>query len=329
MSTRAEKRHDQLEGRRLRITLIGKDQIELATGYLNSIRRPAPLKVRTSFVYRPHDPSAADYSDRRVPPPAERPPATRLLSPRGSALRLELILLGVAQRRKAGTEFTNDLPLTPGYTQDNSRAWVQLITTPAQYTNAGKFRATPLTKRTRSLAAALDVLAGAGLVDYPRAADARGKREGFLLMDERVASPTDRMTYRVPTSKESTVCVPPGFLHNGWVHVLEDSEIALLLMVMCGRGALLDPEGWVAIPAGERLLNYGLSRDAFSAAHPVLSEMGLLEVQSVGRHGDGHVIDFSTEGPSLHRLRLVPDGFEQNAYDCAQEALHRLDALQN
>ncbi|SFV24661.1 hypothetical protein SAMN04487966_11240 [Micrococcus terreus] len=148
-------------------------------------------------------------------------------------------------------------------------------------------------------------------------------------MDERAASPTDRMTYRVPTMKEPTVRVPSGFLHHGWVHVLEDSEIALLLMVACGRGTLPDPEGWIAIPAGERLLNYGLSRDAFSAAHPVLKEMGLLEVQSIRRHSDGQVIDFSTEGPSLHRLRIVPDGFEQNAYDCAHEALERLNSPRN
>lgn len=326
MATRAEKLRGQVERRRLRLKLIAKDQIEAATGHLNSIRAPAPLTVRTGFVYRPHDPTAVDYSDRKVPPPAERPPATRLLSPRGSALRLELIALGVAQRRKAGSEFYNDLPLAPGYTRGNSPAWAQLITTPAQYAGAGNVRATPLTKRGRSLADALDALEAAGLVDYPRAAEARGKREEFLLMDERVASRTDRLTYRVPTKRELTFSVPPGFLHNGWVHVLEDSEIALLLIVACGLGKLPDPEGWVAIPAGERLLNYGLSRDAFSSAHPVLREMRLLEVQSVGRHSDGRAIDFSSEGPSLHRLRLAPEGFEQNAYDVAHEALNRLSS---
>ncbi|WP_131103456.1 hypothetical protein [Ornithinimicrobium sufpigmenti] len=326
MSTRAEKLQDQVERRHRRLQQIGEAQIEAATERLNSIRSPTPLQVRTGFVYRPHDPAAVDYSDRRVPPPTERPPATRLLSPRGSALRLELIALGVAQRRKAGSEFKNDLPLAPGYTHGGSAAWAQLITTPAQYAGAGNVRATPLTKRRRSLTDALDVLANAGLVDYPRTGDDRGRREGFLLLDERATSPTDRLTYRVPTSKESTVLVPPGFLHKGWVHVLEDSEIALLLMVMCGLGKLPDSEGWVAIPAGERLLNYGLSRDAFSAAHPVLREMGLLEVQSVGRHSDGRVIDFRSEGPSLHRLKLVPEAFEEKAYDFALEALDRIRA---
>lgn len=120
--------------------------------------------------------------------------------------------------------------------------------------------------------------------------------------------------------------MPAGFLHNGWVHVLEDSEIALLLTVMCGLGKLPDSEGWVAIPAGERLLNYGLSRDAFSAAHPILREMGLLEVQGVGRRSDGRVIDFRSEGPSLQRLKLVPEVFEEKAYDFALEALDRLTA---
>jgi DNA-binding transcriptional ArsR family regulator len=326
VSTRAKKLEDQVERRRRRLELTGKDQIVAATDRLTSvIGKPAPLKVRTGFVYRPNDPAAVDYSDRKAPPAAERPPATRLVSPRGSALRLELIALAVAQRRKAGSEFINDLPLAPGYADDDgSPAWVELITTPAQYASAGRFRATPLTKRRRSLTDALDALKEAGLVDYPRAGDARGRREGFLLMDERVMSPTGGLTYRVPTSKEPTVTVPQGFLHEGWLHVLEDSEIALLLMVRCGLGKLPDSEGWVAIPAGERLLNYGLSRDAFSAAHPILREMGLLEVQSVGRHSDGRVIDFRSEGPSLHRLKLVPEGFEEPAYDVALESLDRL-----
>lgn len=325
-STRTRRLEDRVERRRRRLQQTGKEQIDAATDRLTSLRKPAPLKVRIGFVYRPHDPAFVDYSDRKAPPPAERPPATRLMSPRGSALRLELIALAVAQRRKAGSEFINDLPLAPGYAGDGSPAWVELLTTPAQYANAGRFRATPLSKRRRSLTDALDVLEEADLVDYPRGGDAKGKREGFLLMDERVTSPTGGLTYRVPTSKEPTVTVPAGFLHEGWVHVLEDSEIALLLMVMCGLGKLPDSEGWVAIPAGERLLNYGLSRDAFSAAHPILQEMGLLEVQSVGRHSDGRVIDFRSEGPRLHRLKLVLEGFEKKAYDVALEALDRLSA---
>lgn len=327
MATRNEKRQKILEVRLRRLKAMGKNRVEDATQNLKRAGGPKPLQVRTEFVYRPRDPSAPVYSDRRLPPPKERPPATGLLSPRGSALRLELILLGVAQHQRAGAEFKNEFPLMPGYKQDHSLAWVNLITTAGQVAGSGNFKATPLSKKSRSLNAALDVLEDAGFVFYPSSAQVRGRREGFLLMDERGSALADLPTYRVPRSGESTVALPPGFLHNGWVHVLEDSEIALLLMVACGKGALPDPAGWIAIPAEDRLSNYGLGRDAFSAAHPILREMGLLEVQRVGRHSDGRAVDFEVEGPSLHRLRLVRHGFEENSYDVACEALETLKTL--
>ena len=52
--------------------------------------------------------------------------------------------------------------------------------------------------------------------------------------------------------------------------------------------------------------------------------MGLLEVESIGRHSDGRVIDYRLDGPSLHRLRLTPDGLDENPYDVALHALDRL-----
>ena len=110
-------------------------------------------------------------------------------------------------------------------------------------------------------------------------------------MDDRGPSQTGGLTYRVPTSKEATVTVPAGLLHNGWLHVLEDSEIALLLMVMCGLGKLPDAEGWVAVPAAERLLNYGLSRDAFSArscsSRAVSKKCVALEAECAAQPVDG------------------------------------------
>lgn len=325
MVSRGEKRRAAVRRRLQRLEVVGSGQVSVACQRLDPLLSTSPLRVRHGFAYRPHAPTALEYSDRKVPPPAERPPATSLLSPTGSALRLELILLGIAQRRRAGSGFRNDLPLRPGYGPgSNATAWAHLITTPAQYASKGRVRATTLEKRQRSLASALDALASAGLVEFPRMGDAQGMREGFLLMDERVVSPSDAMTYRVPTAAEAVFSLPVEFLREGWVHVLEDSEIAVLLMVYCGLGSIPDSDGWIAIPAAERLLNYGISRDNFSAAHPILKEMGLLEVQSVGRHADGQVIDFSSEGPSLHRLRPVSGGLDQDAYAVARATLERL-----
>jgi hypothetical protein len=79
---------------------------------------------------------------------------------------------------------------------------------------------------------------------------------------------------------------PSGrFVMNGWLHVLEDSEITLLLMVACGRGTLVATSeadispGEVAIPAEVRLRRYGIHRDPFSAARKTLEWFGLLDVR--------------------------------------------------
>jgi hypothetical protein len=52
----------------------------------------------------------------------------------------------------------------------------------------------------------------------------------------------------VPQAGESCFDVPISFISNGWVHVLEDSEISLLLMVAWGLGRLQLEDGAVAIP---------------------------------------------------------------------------------
>ena len=50
-----------------------------------AVRTPGRLLIRPEFVFR-EDAAAmpGDPSDRRLPAPAERPPATRLPSPQGS-----------------------------------------------------------------------------------------------------------------------------------------------------------------------------------------------------------------------------------------------------
>lgn len=46
-----------------------------------------------------------------------------------------------------------------------------------------------------------------------------------------------------------------SFLTNGRLHLLEDGEIVMLLMVACGCGRLPDSEPVVAIPGSVRLLH--------------------------------------------------------------------------
>jgi hypothetical protein len=115
---------------------------------------------------------------------------------------------------------------------------------------------------------------------------------------------------------------PSGrFVMNGWLHVLEDSEITLLLMVACGRGTLVATSeaaispGEVAIPAEVRLRRYGIHRDPFSAARKTLEWFGLLDVREVARHFDGRGEDGAAR---LHRLSVTPRGFEVNAVDISK-----------
>jgi hypothetical protein len=87
-------------------------------------RRVGRVRIRSDFVYRA-SPAPGDASDRRLPPRADRPPATRIMSPRGTALRLYLTALFEAQTRcSAGAHPTNDRPLLA---RGEAVGWVDLL----------------------------------------------------------------------------------------------------------------------------------------------------------------------------------------------------------
>jgi hypothetical protein len=60
---------------------------------------------------------------------------------------------------------------------------------------------------------------------------------------------------------EAVVYLPQGMITNDWIDILQDTEIAFVLMMAYGLGSLRDEEG-IAIPADVRLLHYGIGRDA-------------------------------------------------------------------
>ncbi|KRE72668.1 hypothetical protein ASG77_08355 [Arthrobacter sp. Soil762] len=163
-------------------------------------------------------------------------------------------------------------------------------------------------KRARSVRASLKRLETAGLIRFARSEGKRGDFENYDLLDERGSS-GEQQLYKVPGLKEPVATLPPGFILNSWVHVLEDSELALLLMVACGIGSLSGPS--VSIPAETRLLHYGIGRDPYSRARKTLELFGLLNVEEVKRHRDG-----KTEGGEnhfLHRFALRTRGFDEDA----------------
>jgi hypothetical protein len=168
-------------------------------------------------------------------------------------------------------------------------------------------------KKVRQVQSALRTLWRANLVELPHGGAATGAYEAFQLLDERglssAASPTPNIH---PLRAESCTAVPLTFYTSGWVHVLEDSEINLLLMVACGLGRNPGEES-VAIAADVRLLHYGISRDSFGA-HRMLNRLGLLHVEEVGRREDGRAIAYAENGAMLHRLEINRKGLDLPAY---------------
>jgi hypothetical protein len=119
--------------------------------------------------------------------------------------------------------------------------------------------------------------------------------------------------YQVPDlERERAFPLPVTLFTNGWIHVLEDTELALLLMMASGHHTMADQA--FRITSADRLLRFGIGRDAYSA-HKMLSGLGLVTVtQDPGRHLDGKVKDYGSGGKALpHTLGFVRAGFDRDA----------------
>ncbi|MFD1540191.1 hypothetical protein [Nonomuraea guangzhouensis] len=245
-----------------------------------------------------------------------------MLSPRGIALRFYLIALCAAQMRtKAGGRPRNDLPLIAG---GDETGWIDLIAVPVKPQRSGNFSASPSSKKHRQVISALHHLSDPDvqLVRLPKAGKKSGKFEGFQLCDEGgVRADGEVPDYSVPRATDLTFELPLGLFTNGWIHLLEDTELAFLMMV-AHASQRTDPEERVKIESGTRLLHYGLGRDAYEA-HKTLEAFGLLDVDiDESRHEDGRVMNYGKGGQArLHAFRLLPDGFDEPAAATITKAL--------
>lgn len=310
---RLARRHDRL--------VVTEQYIDGAVTKLQALLRPRKVRVRPRFVYQ-SQPAPGEVSDRRLPSPRDRPPSTRVLSPRGIALRFYLIALCAAQMRtKAGKQPHNDLPLIAG---GDETGWIDLIAVPVEAQNSGKVSASRSSKKQRQVISALRSLSDPGvqLIRLPNASKRSGKYEGFQLCDEggrrRGGEVPD---YVVPTTTDNSFDLPIGLFTNGWIHLLEDTEIAFLMMI-AHASQHIAPREWVKIESGLRLFHYGLGRDAYEA-HKTLQAFGLLSVHiDEDRHDDGKVANYGQGGqPRLHEFRLLPDGFDEPAAATIKEAI--------
>ena len=296
-----------------------EEQASLASESFERIRTPRKLRIRAEFAWR-SDPAAphGDLADRLLPPRNERPPATRLVSPRGIALRLHLTALFVAQSRPSGTMPANTLPLADA----DVVSWTDLIATTAErhgYTGRRE-------KKLRQVHDALRRLSNpeVQLVTLPNLhRGPTGKYEGFLLMHEggAPARGRDNQRYTVPRAESKTMYLPGGLFLNGWIHVLEDSELAFLLMLACLRSR--SDAKPVFATSEVRLLRFGLGRDAYES-HRILSRLGLVRVHPgphPGRRYGRAGRYLRSDPPKPHRFELLNEGFEEPALPTARQAL--------
>jgi hypothetical protein len=121
------------------------------------------------------------------------------------------------------------------------------------------------------------------------------------------------------TNEEQVFRLPPGLFTKGWIHLLEDSELTFLMMLVDWTQSVEGGVDQVAIPGWHRLLHYGVGWDAYES-NMVLQRLGLVEVEEQERHDDGKIVDFTGE-TELHALRLVPTGFDEPAVAMIMQAL--------
>ena len=271
--------------------------------------------VRNEFVNTgTSGPVRGDPSDRRLPNKEDRPPATRLITPRGAVLRVFLTALLEAQARtRPGQHPGNARPLATGGSDVIS--WIDLLASDARPSGKGKHYMSVSAKKTRQMESAIGRLAEEELVELTRSGEPGARKyEEFVLMHEGGRRPHGpNVRYHVPVvPQEQAFPIPVTLFTNGWIHVLEDTEISFILMMAAAHHAMGgQPFG---VPAENRLLRFGMAHDAYEA-HIMLSRLGLVTVTpDPRRRPDGTVEDFNLEGSALpHILSFTSAGFDRDA----------------
>lgn len=275
--------------------------------------------MRNEFVYREGSDGAYDQGTGGAAiGRLSRPPATAIMSGQGAALRLMLMMLAQAQ-----------LPAVhaaPAGLKGNGAfaGWSDWVVVP-QHPHGH-------TDTTLQKLRAIRRCLGKPLADNHLVRVPSKKTQGTLRPRQRDYDHFELLKetgtpgaskYRPPTEDEETFILPGDFINKGWVHVLEDAELAVLMMVACGQGALtnavtdLEP-GEVAIPTAVRTKHYGLGKDSYSTGYPALEKLGLITVRPIDRQPDRRAT--SRDVPRPHRMKLRLEGFEADAVEAVKDA---------
>ncbi|KPH21077.1 hypothetical protein AN948_03740 [Rhodococcus sp. ADH] len=294
------------------------------------VKQLAEVRLRPAFVVR-SDPAPAG-SDRKLPERKFRPPSTRLVTSRGSLLRFALLTYFEAQTQlyPGQSHVSNSRPLVGAGGTDIG--WIDLLAEDTRDNKAHDEKATYLDAPAKML----DQLKGSvkrlarpenELVALPGGAKSANKFEHFHLLHEGGRRDTgSNVRYVVPLDGEDYFTVPVELFTHGWIHVLEESELALLL-VSAYQSSVTG--GSFQMTSEERLRRHGLSPSAFDR-HQFLSSLGLLEViPHVMRTSAGKMIGYekpephpstgevSKTGLVPHTLNFLAEGFKELALPAA------------
>lgn len=126
-------------------------------------------------------------------------------------------------------------------------------------------------------------------------------------------------------AEERTPSLPAGLFHNGWIHLLEDTEINFLLMLAWLHFRFGAQPVFVA--SDIRLRQFGLGKDAYEA-HRMLNRFGLVDVEEdPNRDFDGYLVTGYNEGtmPKLHRFVLARASMRRPCPRSAQQSTDACD----
>jgi hypothetical protein len=290
--------------------------------------RPERIWIRSSYVRLG---APIDGPMRTVPGRASRPALSRLIRSRGIAQQLHLTMLFEAQCRvrPGRTVGINTRPLSrrPG-----TCAWADLL---GAYTGvAGGASAsdnTAVGNQRRQIRRALALLASPDLNLV--AIDDTMRKNGYERFSLRREGHRGRpRPYTVPRPDGTSLfSVGSAFFTHGWVHALEETEIAFLCMVADLHART--GKTWVSVSEYDRLRLYGLGPDAYRGAHQLLTLCGLVDVElPEGRRADGTFEEYvgrewSDHGAPPHRFRLNDHAFAESAVPAVVDALRTVSTV--
>lgn len=273
---------------------------------------------------------------------------TRLLLPRGVALRFYLLALFEAQcRLAAGGQWENMLPLSgPG-------SWSDLIAVDGAYDGKSEtyMRGTRGGRaaedlRLRQVQGALRTLEEVGgerldqaLIEVPRGSGGQRLYASFRLMKESGrGSHQSPDIYTVPANHwhpSKTVTIPAAFFLNGWVQVLTPSEVAtwLALRVLSKWAPDKHRQSGVFLYGDARKEQFGLRRDAWEDGCQRLLDFGLIRFARPMKEGEPEpvptandwLMNFvepeSRERYEPYRYQVTDRGLDQDAVEACRREL--------